>query len=78
MKVVMAQQPDTLVIYEYIHVIDTVWVEPLPTRDTSIQNLLQNKMNQEIIYDRRQNSPTLVPTNPEAKIILPFTVFTER
>jgi hypothetical protein len=36
-----AQSADTVVVYEYVYVNDTIWIEPKPDRDTVVQQQLQ-------------------------------------
>jgi hypothetical protein len=54
-----SQTPDTLVVYEYIHVTDTVWVEPdiiempCPKKDSLIIESTKTNTQPDVLFDKK-------------------------
>ena len=60
---VFSQQPDTVVVYEYIYKTDTIWMESKPVHDTIDVEKLQRIEDATIVFD---------PVSKESKLIYFF------
>jgi hypothetical protein len=67
-----SQQPDTIVVYEYIYKTDTVWVESQPTRDTTDLRQLQNVDDATLIIDTTNNKTELVIFSSGKRATIPI------
>ncbi|MCF8358834.1 MAG: porin family protein [Prolixibacteraceae bacterium] len=65
-------QPDTIVVYEYIHKTDTVWVEPEPVRDTLVIQQLESIECATLYFDSIRKKAGLVVFSNGASATIPI------
>ncbi len=65
-------QPDTLVVYEYIYITDTVWLEPNPVRDTLIIEQLPSIECATLYFDSILGKADLVIISNGASATIPI------
>ncbi len=67
-----SQVPDTVVVYEYVHVTDTVWIEPTVVRDTTILDRLKPMMDATLIIDSVTSDAKLLIYSEEKTATIPI------
>jgi hypothetical protein len=67
-----SQQPDTVVVYEYIYKTDTIWMEPKPVRDTIVLYQLKSIENATLILDTVQMKANLEIFSSGASATIPI------
>lgn len=65
-------QPDTLVVYEYVYITDTVWLEPEPVRDTLVIAHLSAIESATLFFDTLQKRAELVIISMGASATIPI------
>jgi hypothetical protein len=68
---VFSQQPDTVVVYEYIYKTDTVWMELKPVHDTIVVEKLQRIEDATIVFDPVSKGSKLIYFFPGGGATIP-------
>ncbi|MBN2807767.1 MAG: hypothetical protein JXR22_14010 [Prolixibacteraceae bacterium] len=65
-------QPDTLIVYEYIYITDTVWLEAEPVRDTLVIEQLSSIESATLFFDSVKKKAELVIISGGASATIPI------
>jgi hypothetical protein len=67
-----SQLPDTVVVYEYVYKTDTIWLEPISTRDTLIIEKLESIEEASLLIDTISNKASLQFFSSGASATIPI------